>query len=235
MRSFQLLMLFFFMWMLSFANAGWAATLSGNVRFEGKAPEAQRLDMAADPTCVALHSGGVHSEEVVVNPNGTLKNVFIYVKEGLAEQVFEPPTDPVILDQKGCRYIPHVFGVQTGQAIQIVNSDATLHNVHSVAKQNKEFNLGMPIQGMKIKKKFDKPEVMAKFKCDVHPWMAAYAGVLGHPFFNVTDDEGLFEIKNLPAGNYVVETWHEKYGLQSHKVSIDSAEENKVIELRYSA
>ena len=235
MRSFQLFTFFFFIGMLGFANAGWAATLSGNVRFEGKAPEAQRLDMASDPTCAAIHSGGVASEEVVVNPNGTLKNVFIYVKEGLAEQVFDPPKDPVILDQKGCRYIPHVFGIQTGQPIQIVNSDATLHNVHSVVTQNKGFNLGMPIQGMKLTKKFDKPEIMAKFKCDVHPWMAAYAGVLRHPFFSVTNDEGSFEIKNLPVGNYVVETWHEKYGLQSHKVSIDSAEENKVIELRYSA
>ena len=235
MRSFQLFTFFFYIGMLSFVDAGWAATLSGSVRFEGAAPEAQRLDMAADPTCAATHSGGAASEEVVVNPNGTLKNVFIYVKKGLGEQVFDPPKDPVILDQKGCRYIPRVFGIQTGQPIQIVNSDATLHNVHSVVTQNKEFNLGMPIQGMKLTKKFDKPEIMAKFKCDVHPWMAAYAGVLRHPFFSVTNDEGSFEIKNLPVGNYVVETWHEKYGLQSHKVSIDSAEENKVIELRYSA
>ena len=235
MRSFQWFMPVFLIWMLSVANAGWAATLSGSVRFEGAAPEAQRLDMAADPTCAATHSVGAASEEVVVNPNGTLKNVFIYVKKGLGEQVFDPPKDPVILDQKGCRYIPRVFGIQTGQPIQIVNSDATLHNVHSVVTQNKEFNLGMPIQGMKLTKKFDKPEIMAKFKCDVHPWMAAYAGVLRHPFFDVTNDEGSFEIKNLPVGSYVVETWHEKYGLQSHKVSIDSAEESKVIELQYSA
>lgn len=210
-----------------------AATLTGKVHFEGTSPEAQSLDLAADPTCAALHPEGLKSEEVVVNPNNTLKNVFVYAKSGLEVQTFAAPQNPVALDQQGCHYVPHVFGVQAGQPIEIVNSDATLHNVHALATANKEFNLGMPIQGMKLKKTFGKPEVMAKFKCDVHPWMSAYAGVLDHPFFSVTNEEGIFAIKDLPPGNYVLEAWHEKYGTQTQSVSVGQ-EDIPEIAFRYS-
>lgn len=214
----RVLGLFFLITVLG--DTGYAATISGKVLFEGTAPETTKMDMAADPTCAALHTGGLESEEVIVNPSGTLKNVFVYMKEGLEGQTFESPKQPVVLDQQGCHYVPHVFGVQAGQPIEIVNSDAILHNVHALATANKEFNLGMPIQGMKLKKTFDKQEIMARFKCDVHPWMSAYAGVLDHPFFSVTNEEGVFEIKNLPSGDYVVEAWHEKYGSQSQPVSV---------------
>jgi plastocyanin len=218
---------------ITLGSAGYAATISGKALFVGTAPEGEQLDLAADPTCAALHPEGLNSEEVVVNSNGTLKNVFVYIKEGLEGQTFEPPTQPVVLDQQGCRYVPHVFGVQAGQPIAILNSDATLHNVHSVVTENKEFNLGMPIQGMKLKKTFDKPEVMAKFKCDVHPWMSSYAGVLEHSFFSVSSDKGTFEIKDLPLGEYTIEAWHETYGVKSQTVSIGAADEIQNIDFQY--
>ena len=160
-------------------------------------------------------------EDVAVNANGTLKNVFVYVKEGLEGKTFAPKTDKVVMDQKGCRYTPHVLGAQVNQPVEIVNSDSTLHNVHGMPPSSKEFNLGMPIQGMKLTRKFDKPDVMVKFKCDVHPWMNAYAGVLPHPFFAVTGEDGSFEIKNLPAGKYTLEAWHEKYGVQTQEIMVD--------------
>ncbi len=197
-----------------------AGTISGNVQFSGTAPKMEKISMAADATCASVHAESVYEETVLVNSNGTLKNVFVYVKEGLEGETFPTPTTPATIDQKGCQYHPHVFGIQVGQELEIVNSDATLHNVHSLATQNKQFNLGMPIQGMKLKKKFDAPEVMAKVKCDVHPWMSAYVGVLSHPFFGVTGDEGTFEIKDLPAGEYTIEAWHEKYGTQTQKITV---------------
>ncbi len=206
-----------------FASAAFAGTVSGKISFTGTAPTPQKIDMNADPTCAALHSEPVMTEEVVTNVDGTLRNAFVYVKQGLEGKTFDLPSTPVVLDQKGCRYSPHVFGVQVNQSVEIVNSDATLHNVHGMPKQSKEFNLGMPIQGMRLTRKFEQPEVAVKFKCDVHPWMSAYAGVLPHPFFNVSGENGTFEIKDLPAGSYVIEAWHEKLGVQTQNVTVDEA------------
>jgi len=203
------------------ASPALAGTVAGKAAFTGTAPAMQKINMDADPTCASLHSEPVYSEEVVVNPNGTLRHVFVYVKEGLEGKTFPAASQTVVMDQKGCHYTPHVFGLQVNQPLEIVNSDATLHNVHGMPKQSKEFNLGMPIQGMKLTRKFDKPEVMVKFKCDVHPWMSAYAGVLLHPFFSVAGEDGTFEIKDIPAGSYVVEAWHEKYGTQTQTISVD--------------
>lgn len=206
-----------------FASAD-AATVSGDVKFTGAAPEARKISMDADPVCAGLHREPAYTEEAVVNPNGTLRHVFVYVKEGLEGETYGAPAAPVVLDQQGCRYWPHVFGIQVGQPLEIVNSDSTLHNVHGMPTQSKEFNLGMPIKGMKLKKQFDAPEIMVKFKCDVHPWMNAYAGVLTHPFFAVTGDDGSFEIKDLPSGTYSIEAWHEKYGVQTQSVTVADAD-----------
>lgn len=219
---------------LFISSQAFAGSVSGTVKFSGTAPENEILSMAADPTCVAAHKEPVRAETVVVNSNGTLKNVFVYVKEGLAGKTFPAPAETVTIDQKGCQYHPHVFGIQVGQNLEIINSDSTLHNVHSLAEQSKQFNLGMPIQGMKLKKKFEAPEIMVKLKCDVHPWMSAFIGVLNHPFFGVSNDSGSFEIKDLPAGEYTIEAWHEKYGAQTQKVTV--ADDAPVsIEFAYSA
>lgn len=202
------------------AKAVDGSMITGQVVLEGTAPTPEPIRMDADPACVLQHSKGATSEEVLVNSNGTLRNVFVYVKQGLEGQKFEASKEPVVFDQKGCRYEPRVFGVMVNQPLQILNSDGTLHNVHSLAKNSKEFNLGMPIQGMKLTQKFTSPEVMVKIKCEVHPWMAAYAGVLDHPFFAVTGDDGTFTIQNLPPGEYVLEAWHEKYGAQTATVKV---------------
>jgi len=208
------------------AKAVDAVSLTGKVAFEGTAPPPTPLRMDADPACIAANKNGT-TEDVVVNANGTLKNVFVYVKEGLQGQKFTAPTTPVSFNQVGCHYIPHVIGVMTNQPFEILNSDGTLHNVHGLPKNSKEFNLGMPIQGMKLTQKFSAPEVMVKVKCEVHPWMSAYVGVLDHPFFAVTGDDGSFTIKDLPPGEYTLEAWHEKYGTQTATVKVpDTAEAN---------
>ncbi len=219
----------------NFSGVVQAATLTGRVVFEGQAPVAEKIKMDADPSCQAMHPDGIVNDEVVINSNGTLKNVFVYVKEGLAGKTFEAPKEAVVFDQKGCHYNPKVLGVQVNQPFEIINSDSTLHNVHSLAEKNVPFNLGMPIQGMKIKKTFTKPEVMVKVKCEVHPWMRAYVGVLDHPFFSVTGDDGSFQIKNLPPGQYVVEAWHEKYGSQTQNVTVSADSDTKDLTFQYKA
>lgn len=199
-----------------------AASVSGKAAFQGTAPAPEAIKMEADASCKAMHAEGVTADDTIINANGTLKNVFVYVKEGLSGK-FEAPKTPVTLDQKGCMYTPKVLGVMAGQPIEIINSDSTLHNVHALPKNSPQFNLGMPLQGMKIKKTLAKPEVMVKVKCDVHPWMASYIGVLDHPFYAVTGEDGSFEIKDLPAGTYVIEAWHEKLGVQTQSITVDDS------------
>jgi plastocyanin len=154
--------------------------------------------------------------------------VFVYVKDGLVNYVFDTPTAPVVLDQKGCRYIPHVFGVRVNQPVEIVNSDPTLHNIHATPKANQEFNNGQPIQGMKMTHTFTAQEVMVPFKCDVHGWMNSYVGVMNHPYFAVTNADGSFELASLPPGTYTIEAWHERLGTQTQTVTIAAKETGQV-------
>jgi plastocyanin len=206
--------------------------ITGKVVFEGKAPAPTRLRMDADKVCARIHTTPVMSEEVVVNKNGTLKNVLVYVKDGLGGKKFDPPKEKAVLDQIGCVYKPHVLGIMVGQELEILNSDPTLHNVHSLSKANPKFNVAMPMKGMKLNKKFDKVETF-KVKCEVHPWMGAYIGVFNHPYFAVTDDNGNYTIKGLPAGEYTIETWHEKYGTQTMKVAV-GATDKKTADFKYA-
>ncbi len=159
-----------------------------------------------------------------MSANGGLKNVFVYVSKGLDSLAFDPPSTPVVLDQRGCSFVPHVIGVQVGQPLRIVNSDKTLHNVHAQAKVNKAFNLGMTVKMREVQRVFDAPEIMIPVRCNVHPWMGAYVGVVDHPFYSVSDSAGFFSLRNLPAGDFTIEAWHEKFGRQQHSLTIGEAD-----------
>ena len=200
-----------------------SGVIHGSIAFSGTAPAAEKVSMAADPVCQQQHTEAALSEAVVVNANGTLKNVFVYVKEG-ATGSYPPPSTPATLDQHGCWYTPHVLGVQVGQPLDILNSDATLHNVNAKPTANQPFNIAQPVKGMKTSKKFTKPEIMVSTKCNVHPWMQAYIGVVDHPFFAVSGADGSFEITGLPAGTYTLAAWHERYGTQTLQVTVGDGE-----------
>lgn len=210
-----------------------AGNLAGRVVVEGAVPANTRMRAASDPYCARENQDGITLESFVVTDGG-LENVFVYVKDGLGNYHFDVPAEPVTLDQQGCRYRPHVFGVRAGQPIEISNSDETLHNVHALADVNQEFNIGQPKAGMKNTRTFTAQEVMVTFKCDVHGWMNAYAGVMNHPYFAVTADGGKFELKQLPAGTYTVEAWHEKLGTQSQTVTL-ADNESKAITFTFKA
>jgi plastocyanin len=196
-----------------------AGSVAGRVTFQGQAPAPIAHKIDADPACTA-NGNTVTDESLVVDGGGGVKNAFVYVKEGLSDYAFDPPAGPVVLDQKGCKYEPHVFGVRVGQSIEILNSDATLHNVHAMPQKNGEFNQGMPLQGMKLKETFTAQEIGVPFKCDVHGWMTSYAGIVAHPYFAVTDAAGRFSLPNLPPGTYTIEVWHEKLGTRTQQITI---------------
>ena len=202
--------------------------VTGQIVFNGQAPPRTRLRMQSVPACVQANAKPTYSEDVIVNNNNTLRNVFVYVKKGLGNKIFPASAAPPVLDQRGCVYSPHVLGVIAGQTLRIKNSDPANHNVHSFSKINREWNQSMPPNGADLLEHFARPEVMIELKCNVHPWMKAYVGVTTNPFFAVSDETGSFTIKGLPPGTYKIAAWHERYGTQDQQISLAPKESIKM-------
>jgi hypothetical protein len=181
-----------------------AADITGKITLKGTPPPERVIDMSAYPQCAAMHTGPVKTTHFVVGPGGGLANVFVYIKSGLEGKSFPVPTTEPVLDQQGCEYHPYVMGVMVDQKFKILNSDDTMHNVHALPRVNAEFNFAQAVKGSVAVRSFSKPEVLIRFKCDVHPWMFAYVGVVDNPFFAVTGKDGSFTLKNLPPGKYTV-------------------------------
>ncbi|HMJ90268.1 MAG TPA: carboxypeptidase regulatory-like domain-containing protein [Candidatus Acidoferrum sp.] len=208
-----------------------AADITGKVKLSGTPPPEKQIQL--DATCGKLHAKPLTTRHYMVGEGSGLGNVFVYVKEG-AKPAPAPAGKGPTLDQVGCEYTPYVMGVQAGQHFDVKNSDTFLHNVHSMPKVegNKEKNVGQPIP-MKSDFVFEKSEVLVRFKCDVHPWMFAYVGVVDHPYYAVTDKDGNFKISGLPAGNYTVEAFHLKAGAKAEKVTL--AADNKTLDFTLEA
>ena len=206
------------------------ATVSGTIKLEfpgGKKPGRKKIQMAADPVCAGKHTtGAALSEVVVVEDGGGLHNVFVYVKKGLGGKKFDAPAEAAVLDQQGCIYKPHVLGVMAGQPITVLNNDGTLHNIHPKPQNSTEVNKAMPKFLKKTTISFANAEVMVPVKCDVHPWMQSYIGVMTHPFFSVSGEGGKFEIAGLPAGTYTIEAWHEskRLGTMTEEITVADGE-----------
>ena len=212
------------------------ATITGSVKFTGKKPRMRPIDMAgADEKCAEAHGGKrLKPETVILNDNGTLRNVFVWVKSGVEGWSFPMPEGDAMLDQKGCLYTPHVQGMRKGQSLSIKTSDPTAHNVHGYAKVNRPFNRSQPAgaANVTIKMKREEASPPMKVKCDIHPWMNAYVAVVEHPYFSVTGDDGSFKLENLPPGTYTIEAWHEKYEVMEQTVTIGDGE-TKTVEFTY--
>ncbi|MEN3325295.1 MAG: hypothetical protein V7638_102 [Acidobacteriota bacterium] len=194
--------------------SGPTGTVSGVISYNGTPPAPKKIDTTADPVC-GQKSPNLMTDDAIVK-DGKVANTFVYIKEGTVEggkkigdYSWATPTSEVQLDQNGCHYAPHVLGVMVNQKLKITNSDATQHNIHPTPKLNQEWNQTQANGAPPIEKAFTRSEVLIPVKCNQHPWMKAYIGVLKHPLFSVSNDTGAFEIKGVPAGKYTVVAWRE--------------------------
>lgn len=201
------------------ANEAVVGTIKGTVKLDGNPPPPTALNLG---TCTPENTGPIFSESAQVK-DGKLQNAFVWVKKGLESYVSgAPPAQPIVMDQHGCLYHPHVIGAQVGQKVVFLNSDLVPHNVRSIVEANAPFNDMMPTKGMRVEKTFGAPEIMVRAKCDYHPWMAAFVGVVPHPFFAVTNDAGEFTLVNVPEGDLELEAWTESFGKQTQKVKVEA-------------
>jgi hypothetical protein len=209
-------------------------TISGTVRFEGTAPEQSVAQLGGWSECASQHPEGNPKAGDILISDGKLQNVLVYIKDGLGDRVFAVPTTPVVLDQKGCLFTPRVLGAQTDQPLNMLNSDPLAHNVHGFPKNSAGWNFSLGIKGASRTTSVNKPEAVIEIKCDIHPWMRAYLGVFDHPYFAVSAADGRFTLKDLPPGDYTIEAWHERFGVQSRKITL-GAKETKEIEFTFKA
>ncbi len=202
--------------------------IQGVVSFAGTPPSAAKIPVASFSECG--NPSGIDTDILI--QNGKVKNAFVAITKGLENYRFEKTSEEVMIDQRHCLYEPRVIGLQVGQTLVVKNSDPALHNIHAQPLQSRGFNVGMPRQASDIRKTFEVPEVMIPLRCDVHPWMRAYAGILPHPYFSVTGDDGSFRLKNVPPGDYIVTVWHEKLGKKEFPISVGAREE-KTLEVSF--
>jgi plastocyanin len=209
------------------------ASIAGHVKFEGAPPPPMRLSMVADPSCAKMHPGSAVSEDFVIGNDHTLGNVVVYVSDGLGNRTFEPPSQPAVIEQKGCMYEPHVVAVRANQTVRVINQDSVSHNIHPIPANNREWNKAEP-GGTALEETFAREEVAIPIKCNVHPWMRSYVAVFKHPFFAVTGKDGNFDLRDLPPGEYTVQAWHEKLGTMTQKITV-AAGEAKTVDFVFKA
>jgi hypothetical protein len=200
----------------------------GQVFYDGPPPVRRPIYIQNCPECLHLQREQLYDDSLVINDNGTLRNVVVSISGGLPPgERFPVPDDPVVLDQRNCMYHPHVVAAMTGQAVAVKNSDPLLHTSHAMTADTPAFNFGQPTQGVRNLEPFRRVETF-KVKCDIHPWMSAWVRVFDHPFFAVTGSNGMFRISGLAPGTYHLTAWHELYGAQEATVTVQAGEPARV-------
>jgi plastocyanin len=203
-----------------------AGTVSGKVSYTGTPAKPKPIDMSKEPSCAKQHATPITTETVVAGANNALANVVVYISAGAPDEG-QVPAQAVTFEQKGCQYIPHVLVMHTGQELKVLNSDQTSHNIHPLARTNREWNKSQPPGTPPLSEKYDKEEFIT-VKCNVHPWMRGYFAVLKTSHYDVSKDDGGFKLPNLPPGKYTISAWHEDYGTQTSEVTITGNETKDV-------
>jgi len=218
--------------MSTFVHAG---DVTGTIKLDGTPPHMKPIDMAKEPVCQKEHNPPQTIQAVVTGPNNTLDNVLVYVSKGLpAGKTYPTPSQPVDFTQHGCMYNPHVVALMVNQDFHVINADPVAHNIHPLAKINNEWNKSQPPGSGPIDAKFAKPELVIPVKCNIHPWMRGYIAVFDHPYYAVSDADGKFTIKGLPAGHYTITAWQESWGNQTADVDVP-ASGSKAVDITFKS
>jgi hypothetical protein len=211
-----------------------AGSITGTVTLEGPPPLFRPIDMSAEPACVQANPKPVAPPVVVLGAHDALANVVVYVKSGLGSYRYDTPTDPAVLDQQGCMYVPRVLAFRTHQPLDIKNTDPVTHNVHPMPRDNKPWNRSLPQGAEPFVTNFANQELAIPVACNIHPWMRAFLFVFAHPYFEVTTKSGTFDLKNLPPGTYTIEAWHERFGTVDQTVTI-GPKESKSLSFKFNS
>ncbi len=208
-------------------------TIAGTIHFDGSVPEQSVLQLGGWSECAAQHEGTVYAGDVLVR-DGRLQNALVYIKGGLGERVFAVPEKPVENNQKGCVFLPRIMALQVDQPIRYLNSDPMAHNVHGLPRNSSQWNFSLGLKGTSRNVTVEAEEVGIEVKCDIHGWMRSYLGVFDHPYFALSSTDGSFRLRNVPPGEYTIEAWHERFGVQSQKISLPEKGE-AVVALTFQA
>ena len=194
--------------------------VTGRVEYSGARRETKIVSMEAEADCEKLHAKTVEEQLIAVAADGGLANAFVYIQSGLEGKTFAPATGSVMLEQKGCQFVPRVLALRTGQTLAVRNADPVSHNIHPTPRENRDWNQQQPPGAPDLQRRFARPEIMVPVKCNVHNWMRTYIGVLDHPFLAVTDAKGEFAWPDLPSGQYTLAVWHESLGSLTQTLTV---------------
>ena len=211
-----------------------AGSVTGTIKLDGTPPKMKVINMAAEPACAKVHTQPAMTQDAVLGKNSALQNAVVYLKGDFSAYAFETPATPVVIDQSGCMYSPHVIGVGVGQPLRVTNSDPVTHNIHPMPKNNREWNQSQVPGSAPIMESFAREEIAIPVKCNIHPWMKSYVAVSSTPYFQVTGTDGSFNLTNVPPGAYTLAVWHERYGMKEQTVTI-GASESKVVNITFAA
>jgi plastocyanin len=201
--------------------------ITGEVRYQGTPPPPTMVDMSSAKDCAAQHTGPVSAGDVLVH-DGEVENAIVAITDGLGGRVFAVPETPVVIDQRGCLFVPRVAAAQVDQPIKFLNGDALAHNVHATPPKSSAWNFSLGLKGASRTLEIDEAQPVIPIKCDIHPWMQAYLGVYDHPYFMVTGADGAFTLRDVPPGTYTLEAWHERFGTRTATVTLAPKETKTV-------
>jgi hypothetical protein len=192
-------------------------SVRGRVIFQGDPPRRLKLMLVKD-TDVCGHEDQ-YDERLIVSKNKGIQNAVVYLTGVHGGKPLSSFGSEFVLDQRGCRYLPHVLLVPVNTPLEVLNDDGILHNLHTFSKKNRPVNMSQPKFRKKMEISFKHPEFI-HVRCDIHGWMSGWIIAVDQPYYAITDSDGNFSLSDVPPGTYTMNCWQEKLGEKTEQVTI---------------